>query len=168
MIISRALRATVAGAAVLAAVLAPTAASAAKADDPATACKSGGFAEYVNPATSAAFADQGSCVSFVRHGGTLTPVVPPVVQYNVWQVVYDPAYPADAACGIHGTFIGQPGVVYQVAFLDPSGQVLFTEERTGASDGSFSADWIGHPTGTPLTVTIGDQRFTTPVFECST
>jgi hypothetical protein len=162
---SRALRAALAGAAVLAAVFAPAAASAAQADDPATACKSGGFAGYVDPATSAAFANQGSCVSFVRHGGALKPVVPPVVQNNVWQIVYDPAV---QSCGIHGVFIGQPGAVYQVTFLDPAGQVLYTEERTGLSDGSFTADWSAQPTGTPLTVTIGGQRFTTPVFDCPT
>lgn len=160
MINFRVLRATLAGVAVLAAVLAPTAASAARADEPATACKSGGFAGYVDPATGSAFADQGSCVSFVRHGGTLAPVV---VQYNVWQIVYDYAI---ESCTIHGTFIGQPGTVYQVTLLAPDGQVIATEERTGLSDGSFTADFGTEPTGTPLTVVIGDQRFVTPVFDC--
>ena len=35
-------------------------------------CKSGGYAGYTNPATSARFANQGECVSYVNKGGRLT------------------------------------------------------------------------------------------------
>ncbi|SFT97760.1 hypothetical protein SAMN05660657_04392 [Geodermatophilus amargosae] len=37
-------------------------------------CKSGGYANYVDPATDLPFANQGQCVSVVNHGGILVPV----------------------------------------------------------------------------------------------
>lgn len=40
-------------------------------------CKSGGYANYIDPATNAPFKNQGQCVSFVDGGGMLTPVTPP-------------------------------------------------------------------------------------------
>ena len=44
--------------------------------DPAQACKRGGHAGFVDPATGLPFADQGACVTFVRAGGVLKPVPP--------------------------------------------------------------------------------------------
>lgn len=41
-------------------------------------CKEGGFAELTSVVGGEAFANQGQCVEFVNHGGTLVPVAPPV------------------------------------------------------------------------------------------
>jgi hypothetical protein len=43
-------------------------------NDAKEACKHGGFANYVDPSTGAPFKNQGQCISFVNHGGTLVPV----------------------------------------------------------------------------------------------
>jgi hypothetical protein len=49
----------------------------ANAPSPKDACKDGGHANYVDPATGQPFADQGACVTHVNEVGTLTPVPPP-------------------------------------------------------------------------------------------
>lgn len=77
----RAVRGTLALTAVLAAVLAPTAASAA---GPADVCKHGQYVQYKDPTTGEAFKNQGKCIKFVKSGGTLEPApgweqAPPVV-----------------------------------------------------------------------------------------
>jgi hypothetical protein len=139
--------------------------------DPAL-CKSGGYVNYIDPATSAPFKNQGQCVSFVDGGGTLLPVQEeppapaPIRQHGPWSFQYEGAG-TEPACRVDGTFFGEPGATYPVTFYDSSGAVLTSYERTaGSYDGSFTAGLVGPPLGTSITAVVGGQTFTTPTLWC--
>jgi hypothetical protein len=56
----------------------------AQAPDPTDQCKHGGFATFLDPSTGQPFRNQGQCVSFVNHGGTLVPIptTPTITTYT--------------------------------------------------------------------------------------
>lgn len=76
-------------------LMAGTGTAQAKADDSKADCKHGGFVSYVDPATGQPFVDQGTCVSYVVHGGELVPVEPVVAPPSISVVNIGEAAPAD-------------------------------------------------------------------------
>ncbi|MGY1607261.1 hypothetical protein [Geodermatophilus sp. SYSU D00700] len=133
-------------------------ATAAPSADPAAACKKGGFASYVDPATGRPFADQGTCVSYVRNGGVLEP---PLRFLNLF------AYPYEIApgqCSVVAVFdnylLDHPyAVAWAVdgAVVTPPG---FTASTGPVDAGLFYLGWNFVPQGSTVTLTIQGQTYT--------
>jgi hypothetical protein len=142
-------------AAAVAALFAATpAAQAAPADDKAL-CKSGGFANYVDPTTDLPFADQGRCIEHVNAGGALAPVAAPIEGVFTFS-------PSDA---------GKCLFRFEASGLESQTSYPFSVDWTWNGEpqnipGTLSTfdgttwDWgTQADVDTPVSMTVGDQTF---------
>src|SRR3954451_9840104 len=142
------------------AMLAATALPASAAAPNTNACKSGGYVNYVDPATGKAFANQGRCVSTVAKGGVLVPVVPPV-SVTRWSLFPSMDRFAER-CWVTAEVQGVFGVEYPYSWVADD-QVIFSGTMlSGRTDGT---EGLGSPEvvwGKALVLVIGDEEFTAP------
>lgn len=152
------------------AVVAP--ASSASAADSKDSCKSGGYASYVDPATGQPFADQGQCVSFAAHGGTLTPMQVPVsiVGITTTEVLAILGDPGDhlfcggtvltlSGSGTHTVGLSAEGLPGYVGGFNNTYTATFV-------DGSWSQALGATVSDIPITVTVDGQPIGTATPEC--
>ncbi|MGY1829008.1 hypothetical protein ACI8AA_01120 [Geodermatophilus sp. SYSU D01180] len=102
-------------------------------------CKNNGFSQYLDPTTGHRFADQGTCVSFVRNGGALKPYVERVpLEYQGLQ----PYSVGPDTCGAYLYVKGTPNVAYPYE-ITVGGEVVQSGEVV-LGDGTP----YGYPAGT--------------------
>ena len=109
------------------------------------ACANGGFADWTD-ADGNAFRNEGACVSYAAHGGTLVPVV---VEVNPFSVAYVASGPNAFRATLSGSGLepdssvdlvitrsggGDPQFINQAA--DPSGNVTLVASITCVSGGN--------------------------------
>jgi hypothetical protein len=105
------------------------------------ACRHGGYVGYIDPATGRRFANQGTCVSFVRRGGTLVPVGPHVTGWSF--APYDPADPTYPFCNVYFSMTaGNPDTEY-LWHVYLSGHFITSPEFVTDSTGGATDVFIG-------------------------
>lgn len=148
--------------AVLLAVFLLTAPGAAQAKAPdASPCKGGGFAGYVDPATGEPFVEQGQCVSFVRHGGTLVPVAPPL-ELSPWTLVQAPET-GHIYCTASATLTGAAATTYPVTWVVDGAS---TEDTVTTDDAGAATVSRVLREGVPAELVVDDQTFALPEVNC--
>jgi hypothetical protein len=133
--------------------------------DAAAACEDGGYSDWTDAAGNA-FRNEGACVSYAAHGGTLVPVV--VDPVNPFSIAYAPA----GSTGFVATLTGaglEPDSTVDLFFTwgstttflgsvtDASGSVTFTASANCMSGGSPLSAVAA--TGTPA----GDEHTEFPL-----
>lgn len=130
-------------------------------------CKSGGFADFINPATGQPFKNQGQCVSFVNGGGVLKPVqeeppvpVGPTVKWG--EVI---SFSGGDEYLVRGEFHGQPSTTYYI-LVQVTGRGDTATSYTTNADG-ITPIGINLPAGATVTLheaPNGDYQNAGPAF----
>lgn len=146
---------------VLAAALALGAAApgtAQAASDPAL-CKSGGYVNYIDPATNAPFKNQGQCVSFVDGGGALVPVEQEPQINGKFELTPLPGLPDRCYFEFKVSAL-QPGTSVSYSLNWVSTEHSFNESNTVIStDGTWGIGATGNE-DSAVSVTVNGQYFT--------
>jgi len=152
-------------------MLAATALPASAAAPDTSACKSGGYANYMDMSTRKAFANQGRCVSTVAKGGSLVPVVVPILITGFSGVALTDA--PDACYNTQLTLSGPPNTTHTVVVTGTSARpsmyssFVNTSSRTFSSEGTLSIALGSIPKGMLVTVSVdGGELITAPVVSC--
>lgn len=156
-------------------LVAMTGTAQAKGDNPAAACKHGGYVNYVNPATGEAFTTQRQCVKFVRKGGTLEPVpvvYPVTIAGATTTGNAGPVGDPDGNSLCSGTRVNLLGYGTHTVVLSAEGIPGYVEPFTQTYADVFFADGfasflVGDAVdGQPITVTVDGEEIGTATPDC--